>query len=142
MVIPVKICTTDEPIFGGKETLRNLPFSSCSKSIPKTGWISCPGAFVAGLDAGHAYNTFPLMGGRLIPEEYWAQSGWRNAFENVAAVQLHHRVLALSTLSATVALWAAHRSLLLPQPCALLLRGLVGMAAVQVSNPEMLALSW
>ena len=46
---------------------------------------------MAGLDAGHAYNTFPLMDGRIIPEEYWAVGGWRNAFENTAAVQLHHR---------------------------------------------------
>jgi Cytochrome oxidase assembly protein len=50
-----------------------------------------PGAFVAGLDAGHAYNTFPLMGGRVVPEEYAALPGWRNAFENTAAVQFHHR---------------------------------------------------
>ena len=52
------------------------------------------GAFVAGLDAGHAYNTFPLMGGRIIPEEYWAEGlpAWRNALENTAAVQFHHRV--------------------------------------------------
>ncbi len=49
------------------------------------------GAFVAGLDAGHAYNTFPLMDGCIIPEQYWAVGGWRNAFENTAAVQLHHR---------------------------------------------------
>lgn len=49
------------------------------------------GAFVAGLDAGHAYNTFPLMGGRIVPEEYSALPGWRNAFENTAAVQFHHR---------------------------------------------------
>jgi heme A synthase len=46
---------------------------------------------VAGLDAGHAYNTFPLMGGRVVPEEYAALPGWRNAFENTAAVQFHHR---------------------------------------------------
>ncbi len=29
------------------------------------------GAFVAGLDAGLAYNTFPLMDGRLLPPEAW-----------------------------------------------------------------------
>ena len=27
-------------------------------------------------------------------------TGWRNAFENMAAVQLHHRALAISTLAA------------------------------------------
>ena len=58
---------------------------------------------MAGLDAGHAYNTFPLMDGRLVPEEYWAMEGWRNAFENTATVQLHHRALALSTLGGVMA---------------------------------------
>lgn len=55
------------------------------------------GAFVAGLDAGRVYNTFPLMGGRLIPPGYQAfPSWWRNAFENPAAAQFHHRLLAVS----------------------------------------------
>lgn len=30
------------------------------------------GAFVAGNDAGRAYNTFPKMGDRWIPEEIFA----------------------------------------------------------------------
>jgi cytochrome c oxidase assembly protein subunit 15 len=55
------------------------------------------GAFVAGLDAGRVYNTFPLMGGQLIPPGYRAfPSWWRNAFENPAAAQFHHRLLAVS----------------------------------------------
>lgn len=92
------------------------------------------GAFVAGLDAGHAYNTFPLMDGRLIPEEYGAMEGWRNAFENTAAVQLHHRALAMSTLGGVTALWAASRSLQLPRPCRLLVNGMLAMAGLQVGN--------
>jgi cytochrome c oxidase assembly protein subunit 15 len=55
------------------------------------------GGFVAGLDAGHVFNTFPLMEGRLIPVGYDAISGWRNAFENPIAAQLHHRGLAFLT---------------------------------------------
>ena len=34
------------------------------------------GAFVAGLDAGHAWNTFPLMGGQVVPPGYSALSPW------------------------------------------------------------------
>lgn len=49
------------------------------------------GAFVAGLEAGHSYNTFPLMDGSWVPAEYSAISGWRNFFENTAAVQFNHR---------------------------------------------------
>lgn len=90
------------------------------------------GAFVAGLDAGHAYNTFPLMAGRIIPEEYWAMDGWRNAFENTAAVQLHHRALALTTLACVTAFWAGSRSLQLPRPCKLLVNGMLAMAGLQV----------
>ena len=83
--------------------------------VPFAGLLSVTalsGAFVAGLDAGHAYNTFPLMGGKLIPEEYWGEDGlgnklsaWRNAFENTASVQFHHRCLAITTLLGSMAVW-------------------------------------
>ncbi len=56
------------------------------------------GGFVAGLKAGLTYNTFPLMDGHLVPEGYgMLQPWWRNLFENVAAVQFDHRLLATST---------------------------------------------
>lgn len=61
------------------------------------------GGFVAGLKAGLTYNTFPLMDGRVVPEGYGAMAPWwRNVFENVAAVQFDHRVLA--TVTAVLAL--------------------------------------
>ena len=63
------------------------------------------GAFVAGLNAGLSYNTFPLMGGRIVPDGYLGlEPLWRNLFENTAAVQFNHRLLAI--LTATVALLA------------------------------------
>lgn len=71
------------------------------------------GGFVAGLNAGFIYNTFPLMDGQLVPADYGALSPWgANLFENVAAVQFNHRVLAIATLAGAVLLWAA--SLKLP----------------------------
>ncbi|MCW5774110.1 MAG: COX15/CtaA family protein, partial [Rhodospirillaceae bacterium] len=64
------------------------------------------GAFVAGLRAGLIYNTFPLMGGSLAPSDYWLPDlGWLNPFENRAAVQFHHRILATATLLSIVFLW-------------------------------------
>jgi heme a synthase len=52
------------------------------------------GAFVAGLKAGLIYNTFPLMGGRLIPVYLLGlEPAIRNFFENPVAVQWTHRVL-------------------------------------------------
>ena len=64
------------------------------------------GGFVAGLHAGLAYNTFPLMDGRLVPETYAQLSPFlRNLTENIATVQFDHRVLA--TLTALLALGVA-----------------------------------
>ena len=56
------------------------------------------GGFVAGLKAGLIFNTFPLMGGRLIPEGIGALSPWYlNPLENMVAVQFNHRWLAITT---------------------------------------------
>ena len=53
------------------------------------------GAFVAGLGAGHAYNTWPLMEGRLIPHGLRLMTpAWLNPFENAVTVQFDHRVWA------------------------------------------------
>jgi heme a synthase len=53
------------------------------------------GGFVAGLKAGHAYNTFPLMNGQLIPDGLFSLNPvWANFFENVTTVQFDHRLLA------------------------------------------------
>lgn len=61
------------------------------------------GAFVAGTDAGYAYNTFPLMDGRFVPEGYWsADLGWRSLAEHVPAVQFHHRWIAVLTVALTI----------------------------------------
>jgi cytochrome c oxidase assembly protein subunit 15 len=68
------------------------------------------GALVAGLRAGRIFNTFPVMGGRVVPPGYGQLSPWwRNPFENHAAVQFAHRVLATTTFLLAVALWAAFR---------------------------------
>ena len=65
------------------------------------------GGFVAGNDAGLAYNSFPLMDGRLVPRDYLLiEPAWRNMFENVPAVQFDHRVLALITVVLVLLLWA------------------------------------
>jgi cytochrome c oxidase assembly protein subunit 15 len=62
------------------------------------------GGFVAGLDAGRVFNTFPLMGGQVVPPGYRLYGFWRNAFENPAAAQFHHRILALTTVAAILLL--------------------------------------
>ncbi len=53
------------------------------------------GAFVAGIDAGMGYNTWPLMDGALIPQGLGRLTpGWLNLFENGLTVQFQHRMLA------------------------------------------------
>jgi cytochrome c oxidase assembly protein subunit 15 len=65
------------------------------------------GAFVAGTNAGKTYNEFPLMAGRIVPAGYFSLDPWyRNLFENVAAVQFNHRLLAVLALVVAIALGA------------------------------------
>lgn len=64
------------------------------------------GGFVAGLDAGLTYNTFPLMDGRLIPRGlYGGDSGLPGLFEDVTTVQFHHRLLAVFTIACLIVFW-------------------------------------
>lgn len=64
------------------------------------------GAFVAGTRAGFYFNTFPTMGGRLIPEGFWRDDlGFANLFENVATVQFFHRCLAFLIVAEVLTLW-------------------------------------
>lgn len=76
------------------------------------------GALVAGLDAGLIYNEFPKMGLGLTPpvkelfdpfyshvpdnSDLW----WRNMLENPSLVQLDHRILATTTFTSVIALFA------------------------------------
>ena len=56
------------------------------------------GGMVAGLHAGLIYNSFPLMGDRLVPDDYASlQPFLRNFGENLATVQFNHRLLATAT---------------------------------------------
>jgi heme a synthase len=67
------------------------------------------GGFVAGLDAGQGYNTWPIMDGKFIPEGLNAMLPmWRNIFENALTVQFDHRILAYAIL--IIAVWHALRS--------------------------------
>ena len=53
------------------------------------------GALVAGLKAGQAYNTWPLMDGQWIPAGLGAMEPWYlNLFENAMTVQFNHRIAA------------------------------------------------
>lgn len=89
------------------------------------------GGLVAGLKAGYAYSTFPLMDGHLVPKAiFLLEPRWRNFFENIATVQFDHRLLATLVLIGGIALWLSARRL----PATLRWRAhlLLGMIGVQI----------
>jgi heme a synthase len=69
------------------------------------------GAFVAGLKAGAAYNTWPLMDGKLVPDGLGAMQPWYlNLFENALTVQFNHRLMAyMLVLAAAWHAWTVRR---------------------------------
>ncbi|MFC3706022.1 COX15/CtaA family protein [Devosia honganensis] len=69
------------------------------------------GGFVAGLDAGMGYNTWPLMDGAIIPKGMLVmEPAWRNLFENALTVQFIHRAIAYVIVAyAAWLIWARGR---------------------------------
>jgi cytochrome c oxidase assembly protein subunit 15 len=107
------------------------------------------GGLVAGLDAGLIYNEFPYMGKGLAPpsSELWdahysrredrSDLWWRNMLENPSLVQLDHRILAMTTFTAIMGLWAYTRrsatmKRLLPPAAKKGVHGVVAFAFMQV----------
>jgi heme a synthase len=92
------------------------------------------GGFVAGLKAGFAYNTFPLMDGRWIPEAIFMQEPvWRNFFENIATVQFVHRLLATLVFTSVIVFWLSARRYRLPATVTTGLHLMLAAAVLQVS---------
>ncbi|CAH0480766.1 unnamed protein product [Peronospora belbahrii] len=68
------------------------------------------GSLVAEIDGGREFQTFPKMGDSWIPHGLFDQQPWvRNFHDNVALVQLDHRLLALTTLAAYTAVYVKAR---------------------------------
>ncbi len=66
------------------------------------------GGFVAGLKAGRAYNTWPLMDGQFVPDGLFRLSPWWvNLGENITMVQFNHRLTAYILVALVV--WHAWR---------------------------------
>lgn len=74
------------------------------------------GAFVAGLDAGLVYNSFPKMGDKWIPDDILQfKPITENITENPTTVQFNHRILGISTVSLVSAMWLLSRKTKLPR---------------------------
>jgi cytochrome c oxidase assembly protein subunit 15 len=69
------------------------------------------GSFVAGIRAGLAYNTFPLMNGHLVPPGMLVIEPWYlNLFNNIATVQFDHRLIAWVLAALVPLFWLRTRS--------------------------------
>lgn len=61
------------------------------------------GAWVAGMDAGMVYNTWPLMDGDIAPPNLMTLEPWhRNVIENIPQVQFQHRSFAYVVAAAVI----------------------------------------
>ena len=64
------------------------------------------GGLVAGLRAGLAYNTFPLMHGHFVPPDMFVLDPWyANFIGNMATVQFDHRLIAWALAILIPLLW-------------------------------------
>jgi cytochrome c oxidase assembly protein subunit 15 len=95
------------------------------------------GAFVAGLKAGLAYNTWPDMNGDLIPPGLFAHTPWwANFFESITLTQFNHRLMAYVVLAFAVVnlvllvRMAADRRIV--TSAAILLAAIVAQAAIGI----------
>ena len=99
------------------------------------------GGFVAGLNAGMVYNSFPLMGGRLVPSDYGFLEPWLlNHLANPATAQFNHRVLAVATVVAALGLWLRAQSrgwggLMMPVAAMALIQLALGIATLLLVVP-------
>ena len=93
------------------------------------------GGFVAGIRAGFAYNTFPLMNGHVVPPEILMLAPWwKNFFYNMATVQFDHRLLAwLLAFAAPVLAWIVLRTPALPPRARVGAHLVLAMLAVQIT---------
>ena len=56
------------------------------------------GGFMAGSHAGQSFNTYPLMNGKIIPDDiYLKDLGFLNIFENTVTINFNHRWIATIT---------------------------------------------
>jgi cytochrome c oxidase assembly protein subunit 15 len=111
------------------------------------------GALVAGIDAGRAFPTWPLMGDGFFPADafYVPEGGatWRAFFENPGLVQFLHRIMGYLVLAFGIVVWLRGRKSAHPRTrtafgwMAALLFGQVvlGIVTVLNSTPPQLGLA-
>jgi cytochrome c oxidase assembly protein subunit 15 len=93
------------------------------------------GAFVAGLDAGLVYNSFPKMADKWVPDDILALTPrLANITENPTTVQFDHRILGTTTLTLITVLYLMSRKRVLPRRAYTAVAVLGTVAWLQVSR--------
>lgn len=92
------------------------------------------GGFVAGIRAGKAYNTFPLMNGHVVPPEiFMIEPWWQNFFHNMATVQFDHRLGAWALAVLVPWFWLRARRIELPARARIAAHLLAAALAIQIT---------
>jgi len=92
------------------------------------------GGFVAGIRAGKAYNTFPLMHGHVVPPEiFMIEPWWQNFFYNMATVQFDHRLGAWALAFLVPWLWWRARKAAVPPRARLATTLLLAAVVAQIA---------
>jgi cytochrome c oxidase assembly protein subunit 15 len=92
------------------------------------------GGLVAGIHAGFAYNTFPLMNGYAVPPEIFMIEPWYlNFFNNMATVQFDHRLLAWLLAVLVPWFWIAARRVELTPRARLGINLMLVMLIIQIA---------
>src|SRR5712691_7886230 len=96
--------------------------------------MALSGGLVAGIRAGLAYNTFPLMNGRGVPLEIFALDPWYlNFSSNMATVQFDHRLIAWVLAFLVPWFWLKARREAAPRRARLGAGVLLGALALQIA---------
>ena len=97
-------------------------------------YLAVTGGFVAGIRAGFAYNTFPLMNGHVVPPEMFMLDPWYlNFFNNMATVQFNHRLGAWLLAVLVPWFWLQARRDALGARATFALNLLLSMLALQIA---------
>ena len=90
------------------------------------------GGLVAGLRAGLAYNTFPLMHGHFVPPDMFVLDPWyANFIGNMGTVQFDHRLIAWALAMLIPLLWWRVSRAAVSDPARLASHLLLGALVVQ-----------
>lgn len=133
-------------------TVRRRGGASLSALFAAGVFVQClMGALVAGNGGGRVDTDWPLMGGRVVPDDYWQGGLWATLAHGRSAGQFDHRLFAYLLLAGGIALLVrrlrdldgARGETILTAFCValLLVQASLGVATLLAGDPLALALA-